>query len=308
MFEDLLRWFWTDTFWLPYGFHWSDVKQCPLFYLYVCPFIAVLMLLVRHIFENYLAVFFCTWIGIPMDPNTHKERKVHGKPGRYVDAQKAKETCWRCFAYFVLFAYGAVVILRTDWFWNNESWLVGYIREQPFPTDLKVYYVLELSFYMSLLATHFRDTKRKDFLQQFVHHLLTIILLAGSYVIAHFRYGSVIMFLHDASDYWLESAKLAKYAKRQRLCDALFVVFALIFYATRWVYFPLCVALPWTRDNAKLSGPLQSYITFPYIFLYMCITLMLLHLYWGFLIGRMVYNFTRTGSVEKDDRSDGEDD
>ena len=56
--------------------------------------------------------------------------------------------------------------------------------------DLKWYYITELSFYMALMATHFTDTKRKDFIQQFVHHIATIVLIAGSYCIAHFRYGT----------------------------------------------------------------------------------------------------------------------
>ena len=122
------------------------------------------------------------------------------------------------------------------------------------------------------------------------------------------RYGSVIMLLHDSSDFWLEGAKLCKYAKRQRLCDFLFVVFAVVFYLTRWVYFPFFVILPWWKDNARLAGPLESSFTFPYIFFYLCWLLLALHLYWGFLIGRMIYNFTRTGTVEKDDRSDEDDD
>ena len=42
----------------------------------------------------------------------------------------------------------------------------------------------------------------------FVHHLVTILLTLGSHSIDHFRVGSVIMLVHDASDVWLEAAKV----------------------------------------------------------------------------------------------------
>jgi len=333
MFRNLKDWFWTDSFWLPYGFKWSDVeREVSLTPLYIAPFVTILILLIRYLFERYIAINFCIYIGIVGSPvkldvnnsdaeltSTENEKEKEKENSRWfrkgrrnyqqaLQFQKATETCWRCFAYFVLFAYGSYVLLRTEWFWNTNKWLEGYIKTQQFTEDLKVYYVMELSFYMALMITQFSDTKRKDFMQQFVHHIATIILISGSFFIAHFRYGSVIMLVHDASDYWLEAAKLAKYAKKQRTCDVLFVIFALVFYLTRWVYFPFWVCGSFIVDNAKLAGPLQSYVTFPYLFLYLCFLLQALHIYWGILIGRMIYQFTVSGKVEKDDRSDGEDD
>ena len=37
-----------------------------------------------------------------------------------------------------------------------------------------------------------------------IHHFLTILLIGGSYIICHWRIGSVIIIVHDASDFWLE--------------------------------------------------------------------------------------------------------
>ena len=37
-----------------------------------------------------------------------------------------------------------------------------------------------------------------------IHHFATILLIAGSYVIGHWRIGSVIIVVHDAADFWLE--------------------------------------------------------------------------------------------------------
>lgn len=312
--------------------------------LYITPAITLVILCIRYIFEKYIAYQFCIAIGIKnakkeipkneiceqffnyetKSPDLNQVKKIAAQTGwstyqvsswfrkkrnenKYSLMKKATESCWRCFAYFVFFIYGCFTLFSTEWFWDTDKWLIGYIHNQPLTDFIKWYYWVELAFYNSLLISQFFDTKRKDFLQLFIHHIVTIILIGGSYIIAHFRYGAVIMFLHDTSDYWLESAKVANYAKTQRLCDVLFVIFAITFFLTRWVYFPFWVLKSFIVDNAKLSGPMQSYITFPYIFLYMCFVLVILHIYWGFMIANMVYKFTVVGKVEKDTRSDESD-
>jgi len=341
-------WFWNSDFWLPHGFTWEDIKskdgynRPQLSDLYIIPFLTIALLIVRYIFENYIAFHFCKMIGIrsrnddivkndicnqifaggTKNPNmgrlkeiaeqtgwsTHQVSSWFRKKRKTSLMGKATESCWRCLVYTVFFAYGCYVLFKTDWFWDTKKWLVGYISHQSITQEMKWYYYMELSFYVSLLISQFTDTKRKDFFQLFVHHILTIILIIGSYIIAHFRFGAIIMLLHDSSDYWLEGAKIANYAKTQKLCDILFVVFAVTFFLSRWVYFPFWVMWTFINDNSSVSGPLQSYITFPYIFLYMCIGLLFLHFYWGFLIANMVYKFTVAGKVEKDARSDEDSD
>ena len=37
-----------------------------------------------------------------------------------------------------------------------------------------------------------------------IHHIVTIILIGTSYITAQYRIGSVIIVVHDCSDYWLE--------------------------------------------------------------------------------------------------------
>jgi len=44
----------------------------------------------------------------------------------------------------------------------------------------------------------------------FVHHIVTICLIFSSFAISQFRIGVVIMFIHDASDFWLEVASFSR--------------------------------------------------------------------------------------------------
>jgi len=343
------EWFWNHNFWLPQGYTWEDLEvndgitRPQLSDLYITPFLTILLLCFRYFFERYIALYFCTKIGIknriidlPVNeicnqvynyetkkPDTFKVKEIAAQTGwttyqvtkwfrrkRNINKlslmRKATETCWRVLVYFTFFVLGSYVMFTSDWFGDMNTWVVGYIHKQPLTTGIKWYYLMELSFYMSLLVSQFFDAKRKDFFQLFIHHIATIILIGGSYIIAHFHYGAVIIYLHDASDYWLESAKIANYAKTQKLCDALFVVFAVTFFICRWIYFPFWVLRGFIFHNPALSG-MHSYFDFPYLFVYLCFVLLVLHIYWGYLIANMVYKFTVAGKVEKDDRSNDED-
>ena len=42
---------------------------------------------------------------------------------------KATESCWRCVFYFWLFCFGGFCILPTDWFYDTNEWMRGYIRQ-----------------------------------------------------------------------------------------------------------------------------------------------------------------------------------
>ena len=105
----------------------------------------------------------------------------------------------------------------------------------------------------------------------FVHHLATIGLITFSYINNMVRVGTLVLCLHDVSDFLLEvrplndssltsplyfsswelafspiqflsfflqAAKLANYAKYQRLCDTLFVIFSAVFVVTRLGIYP----------------------------------------------------------------------
>jgi hypothetical protein len=51
----------------------------------------------------------------------------------------------------------------------------------PFRQGIKEYYLVELSFYFTLIFTQFFDVKRKDFVEMFIHHVVTILLMLFSY-------------------------------------------------------------------------------------------------------------------------------
>lgn len=164
------------------------------------------------------------------------------------------------------------------------------------------YYILELGFYLSLLLCVSVDVKRKDFKEQVIHHIATIFLISFSYCANYVRVGTLVMLVHDSSDFLLESAKMLHYAGLTHICDPLFVIFAVVFLFTRLVVFPFRVVHSTLFVSLDFFKPFFGY----YFFNALLLVLQALHVFWAYLILRMVYKFAFAGKVEKDERSDEE--
>lgn len=136
----------------------------------------------------------------------------------------------------------------------------------------------------------------------FVHHLATIGLITFSYINNMVRVGTLVMCLHDASDFLLEAAKLANYAKYQRLCDTLFVIFSAIFVVTRLGIYPFWILNTTLFESWEMIGPYPSW----WLFNGLLLILQVLHVIWSYLIARIAFKALIRGKVSKDDRSDVE--
>ncbi|XP_071585654.1 ceramide synthase 5 isoform X4 [Heliangelus exortis] len=208
---------------------------------------------------------------------------------------------WRFTFYLSIFFYGIRFLWTAPWFWDTRQCWYNY-PFQPLTSRLYYYYILELAFYWSLMFSQFTDIKRKDFLIMFVHHLATIGLITFSYMNNMVRVGTLVLCLHDASDFLLEAAKLANYAKYQRLCDAFFMLFGVVFIVTRLGIYPFWILNTTLFESWELIGPYPSW----WLFNGLLVTLQVLHIIWSYLIIRTAYKALVRGKVSKDDRSDVE--
>uniref|UniRef100_A0A8B9MRU0 Ceramide synthase 6 n=1 Tax=Accipiter nisus TaxID=211598 RepID=A0A8B9MRU0_9AVES len=196
---------------------------------------------------------------------------------------------------------------QTPWLWNTRQCWNGY-PYQPLLPDLHYYYIVELSFYWSLMFSQFIDIKRKDFGIMFTHHIVTVTLITFSYVTNLTRVGTLTLCLHDAADVVLEAAKMANYCKCQKLSDLLFLTFAIVFIVSRLGIYPLWIL------NTTLFELYEALGNFPalWIFNVLLVILQILHCFWSYLIIKAAYKAISKGKagkwnplhVAKDDRSD----
>ncbi|XP_032392464.1 ceramide synthase 2 isoform X2 [Etheostoma spectabile] len=328
MFDTLYEWFWWERIWLPVNLTWADLEDregrvyAKASHLYVTVPYSFAFLLIRYLFERWIATPIAVSVGI--------KQRVHLKAGdnpilehyyitqcrnpaqkdidglskksslsvRQVERwfrrrrsqdlpgvlKKFREASWR-FVFYLLAFIGGIVALY-DSMLESQYW----------------YYILEISFYGSLLLSVAFDVKRKDFKEQIIHHLATLVLLSFSWCVNYIRIGTLVMVVHDASDVLLESAKLTNYAKWEKTCQSLFVLFAIVFMVTRLIIFPFWLI------HCTWVYPIQHYPAFfgYYFFNVMLVVLLCLHIFWAYLILCMIRKFM-FGTLTRDERSDIED-
>lgn len=214
--------------------------------------------------------------------------------------KKFREASWRFTYYLIAFVAGMAVTVDKPWFYDLRKVWEGYPIQSIIPSQYW-YYMIELAFYWSLLFSIASDVKRKDFKEQIIHHVATIILLCFSWFANYVRAGTLIMALHDSSDYLLESAKMFNYAGWKNTCNNLFIVFAVVFIITRLVIMPFWIL------HCTMIYPLEFYPAFfgYYFFNSMMVVLQMLHVFWAYFIVRMAHKFI-TGKLVEDERSDRE--
>uniref|UniRef100_A0A8C5SC53 TLC domain-containing protein n=1 Tax=Laticauda laticaudata TaxID=8630 RepID=A0A8C5SC53_LATLA len=161
------------------------------------------------------------------------------------------------------------------------------------------YYMLQMSFYWSLLFTLGTDTKRKDFMAHVVHHFAALGLMFCSYSANYLRLGTLVMIVHDSADIWLEAAKLFNYAHWDNTCSVLFVIFAVVFFITRLILFPCWIL------RASIYYPVfytQTLVIAYFVYNGQLLILQGLHLYWAYLVFKILKKFIfvkgRMGNVD----------
>ncbi|XP_060725333.1 ceramide synthase 2 isoform X1 [Tachysurus vachellii] len=341
--ELINEWLWRQEYWLPPGITWKDLEQMegspfPRDLLISLP-LALGFIGLRKVFERFIAFPLSRLLGVKdkmrlsaspapsleafynkhsrqpaqnelsnlmkQSSLTQKQIEIWFRHRRNQDrpsnTKKFCEASWRFVFYLISFIGGLASLIKTPWFWEQKECWRGY-PQQPVESVHYWYYMLELGFYWSLLLCVSVDVKRKDFKEQIVHHIATIFLLGFSYCANYIRVGTLVMLVHDSSDFLLESAKMFNYASWKKTCDSLFVVFSVVFLVTRLVVFPSKIIYTTLISSMEIFQPFVGY----YFFNTLLLVLQFLHIFWAWLILRMIYKFLFLGKLDKDERSDDE--
>ncbi|KAF1988860.1 longevity-assurance protein-like protein [Aulographum hederae CBS 113979] len=152
----------------------------------------------------------------------------------------------------VRFAEQGWLIVYCSFFWslgmylayNSKYWF--NLRElwTDFPTKtmgglLKWYYLVQSAFWLQQIVVVNIEERRKDYAQMFTHHIFTCALIFSSYGFYQTKVGNAILCIMDVVDIILPTAKLLKYLKFQKACDAAFVLFLITWFVTRHIFYPL---------------------------------------------------------------------
>ncbi|XP_017275277.1 ceramide synthase 2a [Kryptolebias marmoratus] len=340
MLSRLSELIWADWIWFPEGYSWDDMEDVPRTGdLWPTIPIAVCFLVLRQIFEQTVGLPVACKLGVKDKPQVEapfnpilqahfcnksrhpaqsaiedlsrqtgcsvrqvqrwfRQRRNQDRPSKL---KKFQEASWRFMFYFFAFFAGLAVLIDKPWFYNMEKMWDSYPKMPLLPSQFW-YYRIELGFYVSLVCSVASDVKRKDFKEQIVHHVATILLISFSWLLNYTRSGTLIMLVHDASDHLMELAKMFNYAGWKRTCNFIFSTFAAVFIITRLVIFPFWII------HATFVYPLTIIRPFFGLCFFngLLFVLLALHVFWTVLILRIAVKFLPGNGIVEDERSDKE--
>ncbi|XP_019165278.1 PREDICTED: LAG1 longevity assurance homolog 2-like [Ipomoea nil] len=281
---------------------WSENAVPGVSHFAVATYFAVAFIAARFLLDRFVFRRLAIWmLGYGATRNMNEAKK--GKIGKFT------ESMWK-FAYYTTVEYCVLkATYHLPWFYDIKQYFRGWPNQELQPSIILLY-MCQCGFYVySIAALLVWETRRKDFAVMMSHHIITVILISYSYITRFFRIGLVILALHDASDIFLEAAKLNKYSKKEFGASLCFGLFAISWLVLRLVVFPFWVIKASSFYILEVLRMSDSYDkSLYYVFNTLLLTLLVFHIYWWILICSMISKQLKNkGKVGEDIRSDSED-
>ncbi|CAG8772803.1 6626_t:CDS:2, partial [Gigaspora rosea] len=107
--------------------------------------------------------------------------------------------------YIIAASVGVTIMYNSPYgFYETRQLWIGYPHYE-MTHLLKSYYLVQLSYWLqqSMVLILQLEKPRKDLLQLIAHHIITILLIGGSYISNFTRIGNTVFVTMDSSDIWL---------------------------------------------------------------------------------------------------------
>lgn len=218
---------------------------------------------------------------------------------------------WNLIYYAVFWSIGVKILSGYPdpiWSFNIRQYWAGYPQDS-IPNLTKFYYLSQAAFWLHSMIVLNIEKHRKDHYQMLTHHVVTTLLICGSYALNITGIGSAIHTTMDFCDILLCISKMLNYLEAGLACDITFTVFMVSWVITRhiifgkiiWsIYVDLPNDIPWVWDPSQGSFACTSYWI---AFIVLLLFLQVLLLVWLRLILRIVWGVI-IGNGAEDERSD----
>ncbi|KAG8127062.1 hypothetical protein E2320_022125 [Naja naja] len=307
----LTQWFWRQEYWLPPGITWEDMQDTEDIrypqphHLLLCFPIALLLIALRFLFYRQvlafcsfsqnqtvvrrkpspnliLEAFYTKWRKNPQKEEVSGLAKQCDLPTRQVERwfryrlnqNRPSVTKKFCEARSKEVLVGWYDAIPNERCLLAETLVLEHPRMLGWPLHLSLYgyYLLQFSFYWTLVITMPFDIKQRDFNALIVHHVTAILLSGFSYCVNFIPIGSLVMILHDAP-------------------DTLMHVMAFLF--ARTIFFPYKILHSTFYHLAEVHEPYFGY----YFFNTLLMLVYVLNVLWSSVIILMLYRLLTHGKV-----------
>jgi len=159
-----------------------------------------LYFLVFSIFGFFLFRLIATILFYRPLANFLKCSKTIKKGETVSEYDKFLENCYYSTVYPIFAIYEIFILHDADYIFTATQTVPHF----EVITHIRYLYIIELGFYVQLIINAlFIDIKTSDFIELFVHHNITIILILFSYLFSYHRAGLLFLALHDIVDVFL---------------------------------------------------------------------------------------------------------
>lgn len=164
------------------------------------------------------------------------------------------------------------------------------------------------------IVHRFFDERRKDYFILYVHHIVTIMLVAGSFSGGYLRVGLLVLWVHDVSDVLVDLLKMVNYLKLESFKGFFASEITYVSCVVGWVYWrlyqfpfrvirgalvdPFYLLAPQPRVDDGLAGFLQVDLPGYNEMNVLLFILLALHIYWFHLFLMIGYRILKESARE----------
>lgn len=149
-----------------------------------------------------------------------------------------------------------------------------------------------MGYHLGGLVVHFVTSKKNDFVEMGLHHIVAIYLFGGCYLFNAWEIGGVIALLHDIADVTTGIVKCLIETRFSSAAAVFFVTHMAIWFYTRNMILPYCIYMIWITPVEFGSS-----IVMP-TFCYLLSCMLMLHCYWFMLFCKLLKKYAISGSTE----------
>lgn len=256
---------------------------------------------------TFLRSFCMQWV---FSPFASKVFDIHSSKAKIRFAEQS----WTFVYCTCSFVFGVCLYVNSPYYLNLDKIYADWPHDC-LSAAVKRYYLIQMSFWFQQVFVLNIEQRRKDHYQMFSHHIITCLLIIGSYHYYFTSIGHLILMIMDSVDILLAAAKMLKYSGFSTACDYMFILFLVSWIILRHGVYNVLFYHTWTKlgismkDTECLVNPnakrcwTQNIIN---IFLGLLGGLQILTLIWMYLILKVAYKVI-SGTGAEDVRSDDED-
>ena len=268
------------------------INENVAYYTYITTLFIIIPILVHHCSN------FVNWMNPPIRP---------------LYRIKFKDELWKTIVHMGVTTMGCLMVYNYDY--SKDMFM------EPMLDDwvLNSFYGIQTAAWLYTLYEHgIVLYKRSDYVKMYFHHIVTLLLILGSFHIGARQIGLYVMILHDSSDIIVDLLKLSNYLGLDSsigiyMVETMFGLNFLTWNYTRLYLFPKIIVLPAIYkgcyspvcddfDILELYGPWGILFRGNFkcnVFRYLLLFIQILNISWSFMFVGMAYKLILKGENTK---------